>query len=92
MVEPSGEKYGLSSVPGELVNRVASPPDRETIQRSPAKLNTIDVRLMVGCCISNGFGPGSNADCRAPRRSSVESTGIVDICTLIAGQLVPILG
>src|SRR5262245_12335038 len=61
ILEPSGEKCGLLSTPGELVRRMARPPSRGTDQMSPAKANATDSLLRVGSRISIGLGPGSNA-------------------------------
>src|SRR5262245_51642995 len=44
---PSGENAASLSSPGPAVRRRASPPSRDTIHKSPAKLNAICVLLMV---------------------------------------------
>src|SRR6185437_14316243 len=51
---PSGEKTGSLLVPSPLVSRCASPPSRETIQRSPAYENAICVLESVGFCSKRG--------------------------------------
>src|SRR5579862_9127462 len=46
--EPSGEKTGVDAAPAPWVRFLAVPPDLDTIQRSPAKANTMSRGLMVG--------------------------------------------
>jgi hypothetical protein len=46
---PSGEKCGLPSTAGVLVNLRASPPVLGTIQRSPPYSKAICELLMAGC-------------------------------------------
>src|SRR6184192_1835859 len=48
MLEPSGENLGSVSTPTPEVRRLASPPERLTLQRSPANENTICVLLKAG--------------------------------------------
>src|SRR5262249_38657261 len=45
---PSGEYLGKSSVPGFDVRRRAVPPERATLHRSPAYVNTMLLPLMSG--------------------------------------------
>src|SRR6185295_9532182 len=47
--EPSGEKYGSISSEGVEVKRLAAPPLRDTIHKSPAYSKATESRLTVGC-------------------------------------------
>ena len=47
-MDPSGENIGAVSMPTSDVRRLASPPLRSTIHRSPPYVNAIWVRLTVG--------------------------------------------
>src|SRR5262245_29444019 len=57
IIEPSGEKHGLVSMPALVVSRVASPPSRPTVHKSPPYTKAIWVLLTVGLCSSSGAGP-----------------------------------
>src|SRR5262249_30305406 len=52
--EPSGEKQGFVSMPALVVSRVATPPSRPTVHRSPPYTKAIWVLLTVGFCSRSG--------------------------------------
>src|SRR5712692_11060135 len=56
---PSGENAGCDTAPFPAVNRIASPPVRGTLHKSPAYTNVICDELSVGCCKSSGGAPSA---------------------------------